>query len=81
MILITKDINLRMKAKSLGIMAQDYHNDMVQNIDDIFENVKSTDVTDQAVISDMYEAPEGVDPKRFGLTKAAPGSPVFHFQE
>jgi PhoH-like ATPase len=32
-ILITKDINLRMKAKSLGIMAQDYHNDMVQNIE------------------------------------------------
>ena len=31
-ILITKDINLRMKAKSLGIMAQDYHNDMVKNI-------------------------------------------------
>ena len=39
-ILITKDINLRMKAKSLGIMAQDYHNDMVQNIDDIYESVK-----------------------------------------
>ncbi|MGW8314191.1 MAG: PIN domain-containing protein, partial [Bacteroidales bacterium] len=43
-ILITKDINLRMKAKSLGIMAQDYHNDMVQNIEDIYESVKSSDV-------------------------------------
>ncbi|MCD4769395.1 MAG: ribonuclease, partial [Bacteroidales bacterium] len=31
-VLITKDINLRMKAKSLGIMAQDYENDKVANI-------------------------------------------------
>jgi PhoH-like ATPase len=55
-ILITKDINLRMKAKSLGIMAQDYHNDQVQNIEDIYENVKCTDVNDHAVISDMYDS-------------------------
>ena len=34
-LLITKDIKLRMKAKSLGIMAQDYQNDKVANIDDL----------------------------------------------
>ncbi len=68
-ILITKDINLRMKAKSLGIMAQDYHNDMVQNIDDIYESVKSNDVDDHMVISDMYDSMEGVPVKRFGLKK------------
>jgi len=73
-ILITKDINLRMKAKSLGIMAQDYHNDMVQNIEDIYENVKSTDVTDDTVISDMYDSMEGVQVERFGLKK----EPVAH---
>ncbi|RPI41451.1 MAG: PhoH family protein [Bacteroidetes bacterium] len=66
-ILITKDINLRMKAKSLGLMAQDYHNDMVQNIEDIYESVKVNDVEDAAVISEMYESPEGVSPRRFGL--------------
>jgi len=79
-VLITKDINLRMKAKSLGIMAQDYHNDMVQNIADIFENVKSSDVTDHEVISEMYEAAEGVDPKRFGLTKAPQAHQYFIFR-
>ncbi len=31
--LITKDINLRMKAKSLGIQAQDYETDKVANIE------------------------------------------------
>ena len=73
-ILITKDINLRMKAKSLGIMAQDYHNDMVQNIEDIYEKVKATDVTDDTVISDMYDSMEGVQVGRFGLEK----EPVAH---
>jgi PhoH-like ATPase len=73
-ILITKDINLRMKAKSLGIMAQDYHNDMVQNIEDIYEKVKSTDVADDTVISDMYDSMEGVQVERFGLDK----EPVAH---
>ena len=79
-ILITKDINLRMKAKSLGIMAQDYHNDMVQNIDNIFENVKASDVADQDVISDMYESNEGVEPKRFGLPKSPQAHQYFIFR-
>ncbi|MDF1574659.1 MAG: PhoH family protein [Bacteroidales bacterium] len=79
-ILITKDINLRMKAKSLGIMAQDYHNDMVQNIDDIFENVKSSEVSDDTVISDMYESTEGVPVKRFGLTKQPLAHQYFIFK-
>ncbi len=79
-ILITKDINLRMKAKSLGIMAQDYHNDMVQNIDDIYENVKSSDVTDDMVISDMYESMEGVPVERFGLGKPPLAHQYFIFR-
>ncbi len=79
-ILITKDINLRMKAKSLGIMSQDYHNDMVQNIEDIYENVKSSDVMDDTVISDMYESMEGVPVKRFGLTKPPLAHQYFIFR-
>ena len=79
-ILITKDINLRMKAKSLGIMSQDYHNDMVQNIDNIFENVKATDVADQDVISDMYESIEGVDAKRFGFARPPQAHQYFIFR-
>jgi len=79
-ILITKDINLRMKAKSLGIMAQDYHNDMVQNIEDIYESVKSNDVQDHTVISDMYESMEGVPVKRFGLKKAPVAHQYFIFR-
>jgi len=79
-ILITKDINLRMKAKSLGIMAQDYHNDMVQNIDDIYENVKSREVPDEMVISEMYDSMEGVPVRRFGLKKPPLAHQYFIFR-
>ncbi|MEW4563400.1 PhoH family protein [Bremerella sp. JC770] len=35
-ILITKDVNLRMKAKSLGLQAQDYINDKVESFDSLY---------------------------------------------
>ncbi len=40
-ILVTKDINLRMKAKSLGVKCEDYKNDKVKNID-IFAQAQQT---------------------------------------
>lgn len=36
-ILVTKDVNLRMKARSIGLLCEDYINDKVINVD-IFEN-------------------------------------------
>ncbi len=66
-ILITKDINLRMKAKSLGILAQDYQNDMVQNIDDIYKGVDILEDIDSAAINKLYQQAEGVSFKEFGL--------------
>ncbi|MGL4909172.1 MAG: PhoH family protein [Bacteroidales bacterium] len=44
-VLVTKDINLRMKAKSLGIESQDYLSDKVENIDYIKKDTKVVAVT------------------------------------
>ncbi len=66
-ILVTKDINLRMKAKSLGIMAEDYHNDMVENIKDIFEGVQVSDNVKPEVISGLYEKYDGLPRTKFGI--------------
>jgi PhoH-like ATPase len=65
--LITKDINLRMKAKSLGIIAQDYENDKVANIDDLYKGIKVLEGVDQSLISKLYELPEGVNYEDFKL--------------
>src|SRR5665648_25254 len=66
-VLITKDINLRMKAKSLGIIAQDYQNDKVANIDELYKGIRILDGVTQESISKLYELPEGVIATEFGL--------------
>jgi len=66
-ILITKDINLRMKAKSLGIMAQDYQSDKVTNIDDLYKGIKIIENFDQNFINKLYEQPEGVSASEFPI--------------
>jgi PhoH-like ATPase len=59
-ILISKDINLRMKAKSLGILAADYESDKVQNIDEIYKAIYTIDNVDDSVISEVYDQAEGI---------------------
>jgi len=66
-VLITKDINLRMKAKSLGIIAQDYENDKVANIDDLYKGIKTIEGIDQNLINKLYELPEGIPAGEFSL--------------
>ena len=66
-VLITKDINLRMKAKSLGIIAQDYENDKVANIDDLYKGIKTIEGVDQNLINKLYELPEGVNASELHL--------------
>ena len=64
-VLITKDINLRMKAKSLGIMAQDYENDKVANIDDLYKGIDTLSDIESDQIDMLYEEPEGFQLKRW----------------
>lgn len=60
-ILVTKDINLRMKARSLGIQVEDYINDKVINVD-IFERAQDTyEDIDPDLIDKIYAEPEGID--------------------
>jgi PhoH-like ATPase len=60
-ILVSKDINLRMKARSLGIVAEDYINDKVTNID-IFEQGEETiEGINPDLIDKIYAQPSGVD--------------------
>ena len=55
-ILVTKDTNLRMKAKSLGIRAQDYTSDKVQGVDRLYTGKRVVDGLDSEVISRLYAA-------------------------
>lgn len=60
-ILVTKDVNLRMKARSLGIKVEDYITDKVTNVD-IFEKAQETyEDIDPDLIDKIYASPDGVD--------------------
>jgi PhoH-like ATPase len=76
-VLITKDINLRMKAKSLGIIAQDYENDKVANIDDLYKGIRILEGVNQESISKLYEIPEGVPSAEFNLEPNMTGHQFF----
>ena len=59
-VLISKDINLRMKAKSLGIFSEDYENDKVANFDDLYKGIKTIENVNHNIINRLYEQPEGI---------------------
>jgi len=66
-ILVSKDINLRMKAKSLGILAQDYKSDQIRDIDRIHKDVETIENVSDELISTLYESHEGVPVDEFKL--------------
>lgn len=66
-ILISKDINLRMKAKSLGLTAQDYLSDKVQDIDILKKETEIISNIDDSNIQQMYDKHEGLSAKELKL--------------
>ncbi len=63
--LVTKDINFRMKAKSLGIQAQDYETGKVADVEVLNKEVDTIDHADDTVISKLYQAERGVPVDEF----------------
>lgn len=73
-VLITKDINLRMKAKSLGIYTEDYENDKVQNIADLFKSVSTIEGVEESLVSGLYDNGAGIPVGEFNFEK----EPIAH---
>ena len=56
-ILVTKDVNLRMKAKSIGLLSQDYKTDQVKDISALYTGSRVVENFSSNLIDRMYEAP------------------------
>jgi len=65
-VLITKDINLRLKAKSLGLFSEDYENDKVKNIDILDQGVEIHEDFDRSLIESLYQH-QGIPMDEFPL--------------
>jgi PhoH-like ATPase len=71
-ILITKDVNLRIKSKALGIEAQDYMNDKVrdESIVSLSKGVIRMNRVTPQTIAKLYQTPEGLSAKDIKLKGA-----------
>ncbi|MDA3891534.1 MAG: PhoH family protein [Salinivirgaceae bacterium] len=68
-ILVTKDINLRVKAKSLGIFAEDYSSDKVQNIDELHKGIDTIENMEADLINRLYQNYDGIPIADFGFKR------------
>jgi PhoH-like ATPase len=56
-----------MKAKSLGILSQDYESDKVANLESLHKAIDIYDDFDDNFINSLYDEPEGVPVENFEL--------------
>jgi PhoH-like ATPase len=68
-VVVSKDINLRVKAKSLGIAAEDYTTDKVQNIEVIYKGIDTIDNVDPELINKIYQDRAGVSVDEFKFSR------------
>lgn len=52
-VLVTRDSNMRIRARALGLVAQDYEAEKV-NYEEIYTGIKSITISDHSVIKDIY---------------------------
>ena len=69
-ILVSKDVNLRMKAKSIGLMAQDYRSDQVADVSALYTGSRTEEEIDGQLIDRLYRDPFAIDPAELDLDDA-----------
>lgn len=72
-VLVTKDVNLRMKAKSVGLSVEDYTPDHVKNVFSLHKGVQLINHVPEQIISALYQPPYKADlPAEFVLKDFLP---------
>jgi PhoH-like ATPase len=54
-VLVTKDINLRLKAKAIGLQADDYQTGKVENVDDLYHGIKTIENADSEALKEVFK--------------------------
>lgn len=60
-VLVTKDVNLRMKAKSVGLLSEDYRSDHVKDISSLYTGITQLDDMPDEVIEKLQAIPFEID--------------------
>jgi PhoH-like ATPase len=68
-ILVSKDVNLRMKAKAVGLLAQDYKTDQVKDISTLYKGHRTEENMPEEAIEKLYQRPFEVDAGEFPFSE------------
>lgn len=60
-ILVTKDVNLRMKAKAIGLPAEDYTTDHVKDIGGLYTGCRRLEGVDGEVVESLHREEQGIE--------------------
>ncbi|MFA5961822.1 MAG: PhoH family protein [Parcubacteria group bacterium] len=66
-ILVTKDVNLRIKAKSVGLVAQDYKSDQIKDISTLYTGKRFVEGIPGGVLGKLREPPFELNPSELSL--------------
>lgn len=69
-VLVTKDVNLRMKARSIGLLCEDYITDKVINTDIFAKSNEVFEGIDPTIIDNIYSSREGIDVDTFDFKES-----------
>ena len=56
-VLVSKDVNLRLKAKALGLNAQDYYSDKIEDVAKLYRGKRLVEGFNNELINRLYEEP------------------------
>ncbi len=59
-ILVSKDVNLRMKAKAMGILAEDYTTDRIRSIEELYSGKETVEDFNDDLLQKFYQPPYDV---------------------
>lgn len=71
-IIVSKDINLRLKAKSIGLKAQDYFSDRVRDLESLYTGRRVVTISQDELITRLHGAEGAFNPLEAGLTDLTP---------
>ncbi|MCC6864979.1 MAG: PhoH family protein [Ignavibacteria bacterium] len=68
-ILVSKDVNLRMKAKAVGVLAEDYTTDKIINVEELYSGMDTIENYNHDIIEKLYHPPFEI-PMKSSLKKS-----------
>jgi len=66
-IFVTKDVNLRLRARSIGLKTENYNSKYVENLSDMYTGLKKMDNVREEVFDDLYQKPYKAEISKLGV--------------